>query len=159
MLRRMTQRHHTKDKGDLAVAKVQADLIERGAVVLQPFTEHAPFDLVAYMEERFYRVQVKFRTAKQGRVIVRFSNSWADRHGTHIRPMPRHEVDAVAIYCPETMECYYVDPSEYGLSVSLRVSPAKNRQSMRVLPSSSFLEFPPATSPDARLVAKTTEAA
>jgi len=114
----MATRHHTKDKGDLAVAKVQADLIERGAAVLLPFTEHAPFDLVAYIDESFYRVQVKFRTAKQGSVIVRFSTSWADRHGTHIRPMPRHEVDAVAIYCPETAQCYYLDPKEYGTSVT-----------------------------------------
>ena len=40
-------RHHTKDKGDLAVVKVQADLVEQGASVLLPLTEHAPFDLVA----------------------------------------------------------------------------------------------------------------
>jgi hypothetical protein len=47
----------------------------------------------------------------------------------------------------------------HGVSVSLRVSPARNSQMMRVLPSSSFLEFPPATSPGARLAPKTTEAA
>ena len=29
-------RHHTKDKGDLAQAKVQADLIERGAQAKAP---------------------------------------------------------------------------------------------------------------------------
>jgi len=84
----MTQRHHTEDKGDLAVAKVQADLIERGALVLQPFTEHAPFDLVAYMDERFYRVQVKFRRLTSGSVHVKFRSTWADRHGVHTRPMP-----------------------------------------------------------------------
>ncbi len=41
-------RHHTKDKGDLGVAKVHADLASQGFTVLFPATEHAPFDLVAY---------------------------------------------------------------------------------------------------------------
>ena len=40
--------HHTKDKGDLGVAKAYADLVGQGYTVLFPATEHAPFDLVAY---------------------------------------------------------------------------------------------------------------
>ncbi|MET0901103.1 MAG: group I intron-associated PD-(D/E)XK endonuclease [Mycobacterium sp.] len=35
--------HHTKDKGDLGVAKVHADLVSQGFTVLFPATEHAPF--------------------------------------------------------------------------------------------------------------------
>jgi hypothetical protein len=42
--------HHTKDKGDLGVAKAHADLVSQGYVVLFPATEHAPFDLVAYRD-------------------------------------------------------------------------------------------------------------
>jgi PD-(D/E)XK endonuclease len=44
-------RHHTKDKGDLGVAKVHADLACEGFTVLFPATEPAPFDLVAYADE------------------------------------------------------------------------------------------------------------
>ncbi|WP_371815001.1 group I intron-associated PD-(D/E)XK endonuclease [Mycobacterium sp. DL440] len=40
-------RHHTKDKGELGVAKAHADLVGKGFYVLFPATEHAPFDLVA----------------------------------------------------------------------------------------------------------------
>jgi hypothetical protein len=139
-------RHHTKDKGDLAVAKVQADLIERGATVLMPFTEHAPFDLIAYIDELFFRIQVKFRSSLCGSVKVVFESSWADRHGTHKRPMPRNEVDVVAIYCPETRYCYYVDPSRFGRSVTLRVEPARNGQAAGVFPAADFLQMPPPTS-------------
>lgn len=46
-------RHHTKDKGDLGVAKAYADLVAKGFDVLFPTTEHAPFDLVAYAEGTF----------------------------------------------------------------------------------------------------------
>ena len=45
--------HHTKDKGDLGVAKAFADLVSRGYAVLFPATEHAPFDLVSYRDGRF----------------------------------------------------------------------------------------------------------
>jgi len=41
-------RHHAKDKGDLAVAKVHADLVSKGFTVLFPATKRAPFDLVSY---------------------------------------------------------------------------------------------------------------
>lgn len=58
-------RHHTKDKGDLGVAKVFADLVSKGFMVLFPATEHAPFDLVAY-DGGFLRVQVKYRSAPAG---------------------------------------------------------------------------------------------
>lgn len=48
--------HFTKDKGDLGVAKVHADLAEKGFTVLFPVTERAPFDLVAYAHGEFHRL-------------------------------------------------------------------------------------------------------
>jgi hypothetical protein len=141
----MVTRHHTKDKGDLAVAMVVADLIGRGAGVLNPFTEHAPFDLVAYLDGAFHRVQVKYRSAKGGAVEVVFQSSWADRHGTHRRPMPLGEVDVVAIYCPDTERCYYIDPGQFRSRVTLRVEPARNNQSANVNRAEDYLLMPPRT--------------
>ena len=43
--------HHTKQKGDLGVLKAQLDLFEQGFILLNPMTEHAPFDLVAYKDK------------------------------------------------------------------------------------------------------------
>lgn len=51
--------HHAKDKGDLGVAKAHADLVSQGFTVLFPATEHALFDLVAYADGVFHRLQVK----------------------------------------------------------------------------------------------------
>ena len=59
--------HHTKDKGDLGTAKAHADLVGRGFMVLFPATEHAEFDLVAYRDDVFHRIQVKYRSARSGR--------------------------------------------------------------------------------------------
>ena len=136
-------RHHTKDKGDLAQAKVHADLIERGATVLLPLTEHAPFDVVAYMDGEFYRVQVKYRTMTAGGLAIHFRSVWADRHGVHSRRMPRDEVDVVAIYCPDTAECYYIDPQDFGESVKLRVVEPKNGQRANIILAAEFRAMPP----------------
>ena len=135
--------HHTKDKGDLGVAKVHADLVGKRFTVLFPATEHAPFDLVAYADGEFHRLQVKYRSARAGAVIVQFRSMWADRNGTHITPTDKGAIDTVCIYCPETDECYYVQPAAHGASVTLRIAPSKNGQQAGVLNAAAFREFPP----------------
>jgi hypothetical protein len=136
-------RHHTKDKGDLAVAQVYADLVGRGAVVLVPMTEHAPFDIVAYLDGSFFRVQVKYRRAVNGAVRVEFASTWSDRKGVHRRPMPRTEVDVLAIYCPDSEATYYLNPSDHRSSVTLRITSARNGQRRGVLEATRFLAMPP----------------
>lgn len=134
--------HHTKDKGDLGTAKAHADLVSQGFVVLFPATEHAAFDLVAYRDSRFHRVQVKYRSARLGGISVQFRSVWADRHGTQMKPSDKEEVDVLCVYCPETDQCYYVRPSNHRLSVTLRVVPARNGQARNVLPAEAFRRFP-----------------
>src|SRR5438445_3944012 len=103
--------HHTKTKGDLGVVCAELDLLKKGYLILYPRTEHAPFDLVAYDGEGgFIRVQVKYRKAVNGTVAIRMATIWNDRHGTHIRPIPKDQVDVICVYCPDTDKCYYLDP-------------------------------------------------
>jgi len=129
----MNGRHHTKEKGDLGVLKAQVDLFEQGFTILVPQTEHSPFDLAAYKDGEFRRVQVKYRTVdKFGKIDVKFSTCWNDKHGTHIIPIDKGEVDLYCIYCPDTDKCYYLDPSKFGSNASLRVKAPKNSQLKRV---------------------------
>lgn len=139
-------RHHTKDKGDLGVAKVHADLAAKGFTILFPATEHAPFDLVAYEAGKFTRLQVKFRSMRAGALTVKFRSSWADRAGTHSTPIDKTSIDAVAIYCPDTDQCYYVDPLAHGSCVTLRTVPSRNGQQAGVLDAVAYRELPPAGS-------------
>jgi hypothetical protein len=135
-------RHHAKDKGDLAVAKVHADLVSKGFTVLFPATKHAPFDLVSYAAGEFHRLQVKYRSARAGAVTVKFRSMWADRNGTHMTPLDKGAIDTVCIYCPETDECYYVRPDAHGASVTLRIAPSRNGQQAGVLDAAAFRELP-----------------
>jgi hypothetical protein len=134
--------HPTKDKGDLGVAKAHADIVGKGFTVLFPMTEHAPFDLVAYQNGDFYRLQVKYRSARSGAIKVQFRSMWADRHGTHTTPMDKDAIDFVCIYCPDTDRCYYVRPGAHGTSVTLRVNASKNGQQAGVLDANAFCSLP-----------------
>lgn len=125
--------HHTKEKGDLAVLKIQADLCEQGFVVCVPLTEHAPFDLVLYKNGKFTSVQAKYCTPKNGVMLVDLRRSWADRKGNHSSPYLDGEFDALAVYCPDTRLCYYVSWStcKNVETLSLRVAPAKTGANRR----------------------------
>lgn len=126
--------HHTKDKGDLAVFKVEADLSEKGWMILRPMTEHAPFDLVVYKDGIFKRVQVKYSPLRDGRIGARFSTHWADKNGTHSVRIDRTKVDVFALFCPETECCYYFDPKIFPKhhTVSFRVGKSKNNQKKNI---------------------------
>lgn len=124
--------HHTKNKGDLGILKVQLDLFSRGYLVCEPKSEHQPFDLVAYKDGKFYRLQVKYRTKnKFGLIEVPYKTSWADKNGNHIKKYDYTEVDWFVIYCPDTDECYYIQtgnnmPSGLRVDVPKIISPNIN---------------------------------
>jgi hypothetical protein len=136
------RRHHTKNKGDLGVLRAQVDLAEKGYGVLIPLTEHESFDLVAYRGQTFQRIQVKYRSAVDGTVEVRFRTSWADRNGTHSLPMRKEDVDLICVYCPDTQRCYYLNPRRFGECVKLRVAPTRNNQAKGVYHADDFTEIP-----------------
>ncbi len=135
--------HHTKTKGDLGVLKAQIDLFEQGFTIFVPLTEHCPFDLAAYKNGEFHRVQVKYRSMDRfGKIFVKFSTCWSDKSGTHTSPIDKNEVDLYCIYCPETDECYYLEPDRYGSNVSLRVEMPKNGQRKKVNFASDYRGVP-----------------
>jgi hypothetical protein len=135
--------HHTKGKGDLGVLKAQIDLYEQGFTICVPLTEHAPFDLAAYKDGEFRRIQVKYRAVDRfGKIDVKFSTCWNDRHGTHTVPIDKNEVDLFCIYCPDTDECYYLDPGKFGSNATLRVRTPKNGQAKRVSFATNYRRAP-----------------
>lgn len=100
--------HHTKVKGDLGVLKVKLALFNMGFLILNPETEHAPFDLVAYKDSKFLRIQIKYRSMTNGVIAVPNSTSWCDKNGSHRKIYNLEDLDYFAIYCPETDKCYFI---------------------------------------------------
>jgi len=67
-----TNGHHTKTNADLGEHKAIVDLHEKGYIVSNPLTEHAPFDLIIWTNGEANTVQVKYRSKDDGAVNVRF---------------------------------------------------------------------------------------
>lgn len=134
--------HHTKDKGDLGVAKAHCDLVEKGFIVLFPATEHAPFDLVAYKENRFVRLQIKYRRAVNGAIQIPIKSWWSDKNGSHGKLIDKTQIDLFCVYCPDTDQCYYFKPETVEKCFTLRISTPKNNQAKRVNFADDFTKTP-----------------
>lgn len=134
--------HHTKNKGDLGVLKAQLDLYEKGYLILTPHTEHESFDLVAYKDGVFKRVQVKYRAAKNNVIIASFRTTWADRNGAHSKNYDKSQFDLMCIYCPDTDKCYYVNPNTCEKCFNLRLTKPKNNQKEKIHMAEDYLTIP-----------------
>jgi hypothetical protein len=134
--------HHTKNKGDLGVLHATLDLFNKGWLVCEPKTEHAPFDLVIWKDGVTKTVQVKYREIKRGIVTVRFQSCWSDTNGIHMMDVNKNYIDVYCIYCPDTEKCYYLDPKRFDRNVSLRMEKPKNNMVTGVNFSDDFLDLP-----------------
>jgi len=139
----LTMFHHTKTAGDLGVLKAQLDLYQKGYIVSVPLTEHAPFDLVITKKGVSQTVQVKAPSlSKDGALEVRFRSSWTDRNGSRYVEVDKTSVGIYCLYCLGNDTCYYLRPTDFGKSVSLRVKMPKNNQSKHVNLADSYREVP-----------------
>ena len=135
--------HHTKNKGDLGVLKVKVDLVEQGFLILNPETEHAPFDIVIYKNGVFRTVQVKYRKLMRNGVLeIPFRNSYSTARGVKTKSVDKSIVDIYAVYCPQTDSCYYFNPRLFRKSVTLRVKTSLNNQLKGTHPAENFRKVP-----------------
>lgn len=121
--------HHTKDKGDLGLAMVIADLTKKKYSVCLPISEHQAFDLIAVNEVgKLSKVQVKYRELKNGTVEVPFRSVYSNGQGARAVINDFTLFDAYAVYCPDVEKVYYYPVSLVGNKTSfalLRVHPPK----------------------------------
>lgn len=130
--------HHTKTKGDLGVLKAQLDLFQKGYLILIPFTEHAPFDLVVYKDFKFIRVQVKYKSLVNGALTICFRSNYCKSSGVVSKDVNKMDIDYYCVYCPDTDKCYYFDPKDYNKTVTLRYNKTSNNQTKNVKYLSDF---------------------
>ncbi|QKQ74401.1 group I intron-associated PD-(D/E)XK endonuclease [Nostoc sp. TCL240-02] len=113
--------HHTKDKGDLAAAKVIADLVEKEYSVFVPVvTEHAPFDLIAYKNGKCYRIQAKYSCDG----TLKNKSNWADKNGCHEKKYKSDDFDFYGLYLPDINKVVY--PSITFGGCGIRTTPPKS---------------------------------
>jgi len=108
----MRLEHHTKTKGDKGLGFVIAAFLGAGFQVALPLSEHLPFDLIAISGKALKKVSVKYRSAVKGSVEIALRGVWSNQQGTHTTFLQRGDVDAHALYCPDTKLCYFVRDAE-----------------------------------------------
>ena len=111
------------EKGAIGEHRVVADLISKGYRVHKPLSESLPYDLVVSIKGFFFKIQVKYVTLRRG---------YVETSPTSIKSRKNRIVnidfDLLAIFCPDTQECYYVWRNEFEGSVRLRINKTKNNQ-------------------------------
>lgn len=135
-------KHHTKEKGDLGLVKIIADLTQKGYDILVPLSEHLPFDFVAYKDGKLYKVQAKARHIYRGVLDVHFRSTWADKNGCHNKKTDKSGADFYGLYCLDNDTCYYFNHNLYGQYFSIRINETANNQTKNVHLGKDFLQVP-----------------
>ena len=72
---------------------------------------------------------------------MRSLSVWNVQHGTHYRRHSVGDYDAVAIYCPDTDECYYIRATELSPSdTTLRITDPINNQKRGIHMARGFID-------------------
>lgn len=126
----------TYEKGAIGEHRVVADLINKGYRVHKPLIDSLPYDIVVSIKGFFYRVQVKYVRMRRGNIET--SPRRANTQNVRSR---NEEFDLLAIFCPDTDQCYYIWTSEFETSIRLRTKPTKNNQTQGVRMAEDYLNI------------------
>lgn len=126
----------TYEKGAIGEHRVVADLINKGYRVHKPLTDSLPYDLVVSIRGFFFKIQVKYVSQRRG-YIETSPRSIKSQNNKIVNV----DFDLLAIFCPDTQQCYYVWRNEFEGSIRLRMTPTKNKQSKNVKLAEDYREL------------------
>ena len=121
-------------KGAIAEAEITAEAVRRGVVVLKPLVEGRRYDLVFDTGEKLMRVQCKWASRRRGVLAVQLGGCRHTPHGYVRSTYDASEVDAIAVYSPDTDRCYLLPIADVAgrRTVHLRLEPAANNQEVAI---------------------------
>jgi hypothetical protein len=126
---------HPKDIGDRSTFAIMHALRLEGYGILVPFGENTRYDLVIDDGHRLRRVQCKTGRLRNGAVIFPTCSSYAHHANPKIQRRDYlGDVEEFAVFCPQLSAVYLVpvDDLPTKTAASLRVTPSRNNQRMRV---------------------------
>jgi hypothetical protein len=121
-------------KGAVAEAEIAAAAINLDLVVLRPLCEGGRYDLVLDTGSRLLRVQCKWASRVGNVLSARCVTSRHTPAGYVRSTYSAEEIDALAVYAPDTDECYLIPACEVEgrKTISLRLEPTGNNQATGV---------------------------
>ena len=118
---------NNSSKGNIGELMVLADLTRNGIPAFKPVDNNSPFDILIYHNSAYKRVQVKYRNVKNGSITAELVRCTINQ-GKKSKIERNNETDILAIYCPDTNECYYINSQDVGKTIALRIDQPKNGQ-------------------------------
>lgn len=110
--------------GDISTAVIIAELAKAGKTVLLLFGDNRRYDLVIEENGSFSRIQCK--TGRVYRGAVKFASSSSQAHRGKGRQSYDGQIEAFAVYCPQTDKVYMVPIDDAASTeTTLRIEPPK----------------------------------
>ena len=121
-------------KRAVAETAITAEAVRLGMVVLKPLVEGRRYDLVFDTGESLLRVQCKWAKRKEGVLVVHLGGCRLTPSGYVRTTYDATEVDAIAVYSPDTDRCYLLPIADVAGRhvVHLRLRPAANNQEVAI---------------------------
>lgn len=128
-------------KGAAAEAEIAAAAIRLGLIVLQPFGDGSRYDLIIDTGRGLLRVQCKWGSRQGDVIVARCLTSRHTPNGYRRTTYSADEVDAIAVYSPDTDRCYLLPVHEVEdcTTISLRLGPTRNNQALNIRWASDYL--------------------
>jgi transposase-like protein len=112
-------RTKTTLKGDIGTTQVIADLVKKGYVMLTPVvSESLPFDVVAYKDGIFRRIQCKYSASGHASAIT----AWSNKSGNHTKKYDDSDFDYYGVYLPDIDKVVYPSIKFKGAKITTKVT-------------------------------------
>jgi len=123
----------TNQKGAVAETAVIHEAIKLGIGVFKPVAEER-CDFIFDLHPRLVRVQCKWASRYGDVVVLRLYSNRRTINGMKRSTYSPEEVDAFAVYSPDTGQCYFIEISEVGgrTAVQLRLADTRNNQRSKI---------------------------
>lgn len=131
---------YTKTIGDIGVSVVISEFLKHGINVLLPYDDNSSYDLVIYVDEKFYKVQVK--TTEKAKYDGSQMSFEITKSNPYSKIDPRYisgEVDYFALYCIENEWCGLFDFNEYKPNITFRLKKPKHNQTKNIKFASDYI--------------------
>jgi hypothetical protein len=119
----------TDQKGAIAEAAIALEAIKLGIGVSRPLGDER-YDFIFDLGPDLVRVQCKWAPQNGEGVVVPCRSCRRGPEGFIRRNYSAKDVDAIAAYCPELAQCYFLRMDHFAdrTFVKLRLAPTRNNQ-------------------------------
>lgn len=119
---------YTKNIGDIGTSVIISEFLKHNINVLIPYDDNSPYDLVIYVDGKFYKIQIKTTEKVKYNEYMEFSMTRTNPYKKVNVPYKEGEVDYFALYCVENDWCGLLSIDDYSKTLRVRTKIPSNNQ-------------------------------